>query len=257
MSLAIDCNNLGKSFGNYVAVQGVSFQLPEGAIMGFVGPNGAGKTTTIRMLCGVLLPSEGSAKVLGFDVKAQSEEIKQRIGYMSQKFSLYEDLTVEENLNFYAGVYSLTGVMAQEQMTKVISRITLDSRLNQMVGSLSGGWKQRVALACALMHNPQLLVLDEPTAGVDPVSRRVFWDIIRQLSKEGMTILVSTHYMDEADSCDYLGFVFYGRLIAFGSPVQMKEKEGRANLDDLFIYYVEREAVEDPRNRQAVKRRQK
>ncbi len=248
MNYAIDSTNLGKRFGNYTAVQGVTFQLPEGAIMGFVGPNGAGKTTTIRLLCGVLIPTEGQATVLGYDVKTQSEEIKQRIGYMSQKFSLYEDLTVSENLDFYAGVYSLKGLEAKEQKTRVIQRIGLEARLGQLVGALSGGWKQRVALACALLHNPRLLVLDEPTAGVDPVSRRVFWDIIRQLSGEGMTVLVSTHYMDEADTCDYLGFVFYGQLIAFGVPSAMKEREGKRSLDDLFIEYVEREAADDPRN---------
>lgn len=254
MSLAIDCQELGKRFGNYTAVQGVTFQLPVGSIMGFVGPNGAGKTTTIRMLCGVLLPSEGKAQVLGFDVLTQSEEIKQRIGYMSQKFSLYEDLTVAENLDFYAGIYSLQGQVARERKAEVIARMDVEDRLGQLVGSLSGGWKQRVALACALLHNPQLLVLDEPTAGVDPVSRRVFWKIIRQLSKEGITVLVSTHYMDEAESCDFLGFVFYGRLIAFGTPEEMKAREKKENLDELFIYYVEHEASDDPRN-QALRKR--
>ncbi|WP_088188075.1 ABC transporter ATP-binding protein [Desulfosporosinus sp. FKA] len=251
MSLAIDCQGLIKRFGTYTAVQDVTFQIPQGAIMGFVGPNGAGKTTTIRMLCGVLVPSDGKATVLGFDVKSQPEDIKQRIGYMSQKFSLYDDLTVAENLSFYAGVYNLRGKEAAAQKDRVIERIGLGERTSQLVSSLSGGWKQRVALACALLHSPQLLVLDEPTAGVDPVSRRIFWDIIHQLAKEGMTILVSTHYMDEAASCDYLGFVFYGRLIAFGTPEEMKQREGKETLDDLFIYYVEREASEDPRNTKA------
>ncbi|KLU65116.1 putative ABC transporter ATP-binding protein YbhF [Desulfosporosinus acididurans] len=251
MSLAIDCQGLIKRFGTYTAVQDVTFQIPQGAIMGFVGPNGAGKTTTIRMLCGVLVPTDGKATVLGFDVKSQPEDIKQRIGYMSQKFSLYDDLTVAENLAFYAGVYNLRGKEAALQKKRVVERIGLGERTSQLVSSLSGGWKQRVALACALLHSPQLLVLDEPTAGVDPVSRRIFWDIIHQLAEEGMTILVSTHYMDEAASCDYLGFVFYGRLIAFGSPEEMKQREGKETLDDLFIYYVEREASEDPRNTKA------
>lgn len=248
MNLAIDCQGLGKRFGTYTAVQGVTFQIPPGTILGFVGPNGAGKTTIIRMLCGVLLPTEGQATVLGFDVLTQPEEIKQRIGYMSQKFSLYEDLTVGENLNFYAGVYSLRGKIARAEKTRVIELIDLGDRTSQLVSSLSGGWKQRVALACALLHNPQLLILDEPTSGVDPVSRRVFWDLIHQLAKEGMTVLVSTHYMDEAATCDFLGFVFYGRLIAFGSPEEMKKREAKDNLDDLFIYYVEHEASDDPRN---------
>jgi ABC-2 type transport system ATP-binding protein len=248
MNLAIDCQGLGKRFGTYTAVQGVTFQIPPGTILGFVGPNGAGKTTIIRMLCGVLLPTEGQATVLGFDVLTQPEEIKQRIGYMSQKFSLYEDLTVGENLNFYAGVYSLRGKIARAEKTRVIELIDLGDRTSQLVSSLSGGWKQRVALACALLHNPQLLILDEPTSGVDPVSRRVFWDLIHQLAKEGMTVLVSTHYMDEAATCDFLGFVFYGRLIAFGSPEEMKKREAKDNLDDLFIYYVENEASDDPRN---------
>ncbi|WP_407313283.1 ABC transporter ATP-binding protein [Desulfosporosinus sp. SB140] len=251
MNLAIDCQGLVKRFGAYTAVQGATFQIPPGAIMGFVGPNGAGKTTIIRMVCGVLVPTEGQATVLGFDVKTQPEEIKQRIGYMSQKFSLYDDLTVAENLDFYAGVYNLRGKLARSQKEQVIERIGLTERTNQLVSSLSGGWKQRVALACALLHNPQLLVLDEPTAGVDPVSRRIFWDIIHKLAQEGMTILVSTHYMDEAASCDYLGFVFYGRLIAFGSPEEMKRREAKETLDDLFIYYVEHEASDDPRNLRA------
>ena len=248
MKLAIDCQGLGKRFGTYTAVQGVTFQIPPGTIMGFVGPNGAGKTTIIRMLCGVLVPTEGQATVLGYDVLTQPEEIKQRIGYMSQKFSLYEDLTVGENLNFYAGVYNMRGKEVLAQKERVIKLIGLGDRTSQLVASLSGGWKQRVALGCALLHNPQLLILDEPTAGVDPVSRRVFWDLIHQLAKEGMTVLVSTHYMDEADTCDYLGFIFYGRLIAFGSPADMKNREAKDNLDDLFIYYVEHEASDDPRN---------
>jgi len=248
MKLAIDCQGLGKRFGTYTAVQGVTFQIPPGTIMGFVGPNGAGKTTIIRMLCGVLVPTEGQATVLGYDVLTQPEEIKQRIGYMSQKFSLYEDLTVGENLNFYAGVYNMRGKEVLVQKERVIKLIGLGDRTSQLVASLSGGWKQRVALGCALLHNPQLLILDEPTAGVDPVSRRVFWDLIHQLAKEGMTVLVSTHYMDEADTCDYLGFIFYGRLIAFGSPADMKNREAKDNLDDLFIYYVEHEASDDPRN---------
>jgi ABC-type multidrug transport system, ATPase component len=254
MKSVIDCLNLGKSFGSYRAVEGVTFQLPEGSIMGFVGPNGSGKTTIIRVLCGVLIPSEGKASVLGYDVKEEAEEIKQRIGYMSQKFSLYDDLTVAENLSFYAGVYNLKGTSAREQKQRVIERIGLEERLKQMVKALSGGWKQRVALACALIHNPRLLILDEPTAGVDPVSRRVFWDIIHQLAREGMTILVSTHYMDEAETCNYLGFIFYGRLIAFGAPAEMKAAEGKANLDDLFIYYVEHQSPDDPRNQNLGKR---
>jgi len=249
MAPAIDCQGLVKRFGSYTAVQGVTFQLPAGKIMGFVGPNGAGKTTIIRMLCGVLLPSEGRATVLGFDVRSQAEEIKQRIGYMSQKFSLYEDLTVQENLDFYAGVYGLHGETVRIRQGQVIDRIGLHERTGQPVAALSGGWKQRVALACSLLHAPQLLVLDEPTAGVDPVSRRVFWDLIRRLAAEGVTVLVSTHYMDEAATCDYLGFVFYGRLIAYGPPDEMKKREGKNNLDDLFIDYVQREASDDPRNR--------
>ncbi len=254
MNLAIDCRGLVKRFGSYTAVEGVTFQLPPAMIMGFVGPNGAGKTTTIRMLCGVLVPTEGQATVLGFDVKTQPEEIKQRIGYMSQKFSLYEDLTVAENLEFYAGVYSLRKETARIRKEGVIERIGLADRTTQLVSSLSGGWKQRVALACSLLHNPQLLILDEPTAGVDPVSRRIFWDLIRQLVREGMTILVSTHYMDEAATCDYLGFIFYGHLIAFGPPNEMKNQEGKDNLDDLFIHYVQNETLEDPRN-QALRKR--
>ncbi|ACV63574.1 ABC transporter related [Desulfofarcimen acetoxidans DSM 771] len=249
MNLAIDAKGLHKKFGSYTAVEGVTFQLPEGKKMAFVGPNGAGKTTTIRLLCGVLVPTEGTAFVLGHDVMTQAEEIKQKIGYMSQKFSLYDDLTVEENMNFYAGVYNLSGQRKLQQKQKIIELVGLKERLGQLVQSLSGGWKQRVSLACALLHDPKLIVLDEPTAGVDPVSRRIFWNIINLLAGQGMTILVSTHYMDEADSCDYIGFVFNGKLIAFGTPQEMKEREHKKSLDDLFIYYVEQEASDDPRNK--------
>ena len=249
MNFAIDAKCLHKKFGSYTAVEGVTFQLPEGKKMAFVGPNGAGKTTTIRLLCGVLVPTDGTAIVLGYDVITQSEAIKQNIGYMSQKFSLYDDLTVEENMNFYAGVYNLSGHKKADRKQKIIELIGLKDRLGQLVQSLSGGWKQRVSLACALLHDPKLIVLDEPTAGVDPVSRRVFWNIINLLAEQGMTILVSTHYMDEADTCDYIGFVFNGKLIAFGTPQEMKELEHKKSLDDLFIYYVEQESSDDPRNK--------
>lgn len=238
---AIVVDNLTKRFGTHVAVDKVSFTVPEGIIFGFLGPNGSGKSTTIRMLCGVLTPTSGTGTVLGYDVMRDPEKIKQNVGYMSQKFSLYEDLTVGENLKFYAGVYGLRGEELKRRREELLYMAGLESRENQLAGSLSGGWKQRVALACALLHKPRLLVLDEPTAGVDPVSRRIFWKIIRELAATGITVLVSTHYMDEAETCDLLGFIFFGRLLGYGTPAQMKELEGAKTLDDVFLSYVERE----------------
>ncbi|MGD8190243.1 ABC transporter ATP-binding protein [Brevibacillus ginsengisoli] len=239
MDYAISCHNLTKKFQERVAVNNVTISIPKGSIYGFLGPNGSGKSTTIRMLCGLLIPTSGTGTVLGFDITKESEEIKQRIGYMSQKFSLYEDLTVNENLEFYAGIYGITGQTLRQRKHELIEMAGLTGREKQLAGSLSGGWKQRLALSCALLHQPELLILDEPTAGVDPVSRRIFWEVIHRLAKEGITVLVSTHYMDEATTCDSIGFIFYGNLLIEGSPQQLIEQMGVTNLEDVFIRLVE------------------
>jgi ABC-2 type transport system ATP-binding protein len=237
---AIEVRGLCKSFGGFKAVDDISFEVPKGKIFGFLGPNGSGKSTTIRMLCGVLTPTEGTAYVLGYDVKKDVEKIKQSIGYMSQRFSLYEDLTVSENLDFYAGVYGLSKKEREERKKGIIAMAGLTGREKNITKTLSGGWKQRLALGCALIHRPKLLVLDEPTAGVDPVSRRIFWEMIYTLAKQGITVLVTTHYMDEASSCDELAFIFNGKLMATGAPKELIEKEGVNNLEDVFIKYVEK-----------------
>lgn len=238
---AIEVRNLVKRFGDKTVVDHVTMTVAEGEIVGFLGPNGSGKSTTIRMLCGLMTPTTGSGTVLGYDVMTQSEEIKQRIGYMSQKFSLYEDLTVEENLDFYAGVYQLGAAERKQRKAELIEMAGLTGREKQLAGSLSGGWKQRLALSCALLHKPELLILDEPTAGVDPVSRRIFWDVIHELAKQGITVLVTTHYMDEAQTCDWIGFIFFGNLLAEGTPGELIERMEANNLEDVFIELVRRE----------------
>ncbi|MGE5703606.1 MAG: ABC transporter ATP-binding protein [Clostridia bacterium] len=241
MSTVIRCENLTKVFQERIAVNQISISIQKGTIYGFLGPNGSGKSTTIRMLCGLLVPTSGKGEVLGYDVMTQSEEIKQRIGYMSQKFSLYEDLTVEENLDFYAGIYEIHGPELARRRAELIEMAGLNGRERQLAGSLSGGWKQRLALSCALLHQPELLILDEPTAGVDPVSRRIFWDVIHKLARAGMTILVSTHYMDEAQTCDMIGFIFFGTLLAQGTPQELIEHMQVSNLEEVFLGLVERE----------------
>ncbi|WP_029098247.1 ABC transporter ATP-binding protein [Brevibacillus thermoruber] len=241
MNYAIQCEQLTKRFQDRVAVNSLTLSVPTGSIYGFLGPNGSGKSTTIRMLCGLLSPTSGRGTVLGYDVMTQSEEIKQRIGYMSQKFSLYEDLTVEENLDFYAGVYRLGREERKRRKAELIEMAGLTGRERQLAGSLSGGWKQRLALSCALLHQPELLILDEPTAGVDPVSRRIFWEVIHDLAKQGMTVLVTTHYMDEAQTCDWIGFIFFGNLLAQGTPQELIERMGANNLEDVFVTLVKEE----------------
>ncbi len=240
MQYAIKVENLTKKFGNFTAVNNISFSIPQGTIFGFLGPNGSGKSTTIRMLCGVLNPTSGKALVMGKDVSTETEAVKQSLGYMSQRFGLYEDLTVEENLDFYAGIYGLSNNTTSERKKELIAMANLTGKEKSLAGTLSGGWKQRLALGCALIHKPKLLILDEPTAGVDPVSRRVFWEIIHALAGQGITILVTTHYMDEAESCDTVGFILNGDLINIASPQQLIEQEGARNLEDIFIKYVER-----------------
>lgn len=217
-------HDLTRRFGDFTAVDHVSFEIRLGEIWGFLGPNGAGKSTTIRMLCGILDPTEGSAEVLGYDVRRDPEAIKARIGYMSQRFSLWADLTVEENVEFYAGVYGLRGREAPEQVDRWLDRVGLLDRRGDLTATLSGGYRQRLALACAVLHRPPMIFLDEPTAGTDPVSRREFWDLMDGFAEEGTTIMVTTHYMDEAEHCDRLAFIFGGRIIAQGEPAEIKRE---------------------------------
>jgi ABC-2 type transport system ATP-binding protein len=214
-ALAIDVSELTKSFGKRKVVDKFSIQVPRGQVWGFLGPNGSGKTTTIRMLCGLLVPDSGSGTCLGYDIKRQAAEIKRNVGYMTQRFSFYEDLSIRENLDFVARVYEMDDrVRAVDQ---AIERLGLVERQQQLAGTLSGGWKQRLALAACILHRPQLLLLDEPTAGVDPQARREFWDEIHQLAAQGLTVLVSTHYMDEAERCDRIVYLAYGTVLARGT----------------------------------------
>jgi ABC-2 type transport system ATP-binding protein len=217
----IETHSLSRRFGPLVAVHDVSLTVTRGEIFGVLGPNGAGKSTTIRMLCGILDPSGGSGRVVGFDIATEAERIKERIGYMTQRFSLYEDLTVAENLTFYAGIYGVPRARRRARVEQVLDRSGLGSRRKQIAGTLSGGWKQRVALASATIHEPPLLFLDEPTAGVDPVSRREFWEQIHGLASDGTTVLLTTHYMDEAERCHRLAFIFRGQLLDVGTPDQI------------------------------------
>jgi ABC-2 type transport system ATP-binding protein len=219
----IDVRHLTRAFGALIAVNDVSFQVHQGEIFAFLGPNGSGKSTTIRMLCGILAPTAGSATVLGYDIERQAEKIKQGIGYMSQRFALYEDLTVRENLEFYASVYSVNGALRKERLSELIDMAGLKGREKQLAGQLSGGWKQRLALGCATVHNPQLLFLDEPTAGVDPISRQEFWTMIYDLARAGRTIFVTTHYLDEAEHANRVGMIHEGRLRALASPAVLKQ----------------------------------
>ena len=220
---AVETENLTRVFGNFTAVNQVSLKIPQGSIYGFLGPNGSGKSTTIRMLCGILAPTSGNGRVLGLDLATQAESIKEQIGYMSQKFSLYDDLTVMENLEFYAGLYSLTAAERKERIENMLIMAGLKDRRQEMTATLSGGWKQRLALGCSILHKPSILFLDEPTGGVDPKSRRVFWDIIYDLSQQGTTVMVTTHFMDEAEHCDAIGFIYEGSLIADDTPAKLKQ----------------------------------
>lgn len=233
LEYAVVVENLEKRYGDFTAVNKVSFQVKRGEIFGFLGPNGAGKSTTIRMLCGIILPTAGKAQVIGFDVFNQAEDIKENIGYMSQKFSLYEDLTVEENIDFYSGIYQIPKAQKQERKDWVVKMAGLAEHRASFTSTLASGWRQRLALGCALLHKPRVIFLDEPTSGVDPISRRNFWDLIYQLAGEGVTVFVTTHYMDEAEYCDRLAMIYRGELVAIGTPEELKQNYMAAEILNL------------------------
>ncbi len=231
--ITVETRELVKRFGDFVAVDHVTLSVERGEIFGFLGPNGAGKSTTIRILCGLLEPTAGEGKVAGFDVRTQSEQIKQNIGYMSQKFSLYDDLTVEENIDFFSGIYGVPRARRPERKDYVLRMAGLTEKRKTMTGMLAGGWKQRLALGCAILHEPPILFLDEPTSGVDPIARRGFWELIYQLSAAGHTIFVSTHYMDEAEYCHRIALMYRGKVIALGTPQELKDSLSSHHILDL------------------------
>jgi len=221
-NIAVSVQSLEKRFGQFTAVNRVNFSVKQGEIFGFLGPNGAGKSTTIRMLCGIIRPTSGSGRVGGFDIIKEQHKIKENIGYMSQKFSLYDDLTVEENINFYSGIYKIPAAEKNARLTETILTAGLEGKEAALTATLSGGWKQRLALGCALLHQPKIIFLDEPTSGVDPITRANFWEIIKKLSAAGVTVFVTTHYMDEAENCNRMVLIYRGTIIAQGSPQEMK-----------------------------------
>ncbi|MCR6545538.1 ABC transporter ATP-binding protein [Dehalobacterium formicoaceticum] len=231
---AIEIRNLTKKFGEHLVVDNISFDVKKGEVFGFLGPNGSGKTTVIRMLMGLISPTLGTGRVLGWDIALDQEKLRSAIGYMSQKFSLYEDLTVEENLNFYGGAYGIYGKKLAEEKKRILTMADLVGREKMITGNLSGGWKQRLALGCAIIHRPRLLLLDEPTGGVDPIARRQFWDVIYNLSREGVTILVTTHYMDEAEHCNTIGILYYGNMLSLDTPNKMKEEIIQGDIIEIL-----------------------
>jgi ABC-2 type transport system ATP-binding protein len=233
---AIDVHGLVKRYGSRTVVDNVALQVRPGRICGFLGPNGSGKTTTIRMLCGLLTPDAGEGRCLGLDIRTEAAAIKRQVGYMTQKFGLYDDLSIRENLDFVARLFELP--QRRAAVDEALERLGLASRQKQLAGALSGGWKQRLALAACLLHHPRLLLLDEPTAGVDPKARREFWDQIHRLADEGITVLVSTHYMDEAERCHELCYLAYGRVLAFGPAAQIVAEAGAVDLEDAFVRLV-------------------
>jgi ABC-2 type transport system ATP-binding protein len=234
-SYSVEVADLTRRFGQFTAVDGISFQVRDGEIFGFLGANGAGKTTTIKMLCGLLLPTSGRGSVEGFDIFSQSNEIKRHIGYMSQKFSLYDDLTVHENLDFYGGIYGLSGNAFRRALEKAAVFTGLKTHYGRMTRDIPLGWKQRLALTSSLLHQPKVLFLDEPTGGVDPISRREFWKLIYELAEAGTTVFVTTHYMDEAEYCNRLSIMHEGKIVAVGSPQELKKRFGKKTIEDVFV----------------------
>ncbi len=235
---AVVIEHLTKKFGDFTAVDDISFSVNKGEIFGFLGANGAGKSTTIRMLCGILKPTSGRGLVGGVDISKTPEKVKTFIGYMSQKFSLYDDLTIQENLNFFAGIYQISN--RKEAVKRAIESAGLTGKEKKITGSLPVGWKQQLSLASAVMHNPSILFLDEPTSGVDPITRRKFWETIRKLSEAGTTVFVTTHYMMEAEYCDRLSIMRAGKVIALGTPIELKRKYEKKSLEDVFVSLVQK-----------------
>jgi ABC-2 type transport system ATP-binding protein len=228
-------NALTKKFGSFTATNAITFEVKKGEIFGFLGANGAGKTTAMRMLCGLLRPTSGTAKVAGYDVYTQTEKIKQNIGYMSQKFSLYEDLKVKENIRFYGGIYGLSDRQIKEKTAQLLEKLQMQAEADQLVSALPLGWKQKLSFSIAILHDPSIVFLDEPTGGVDPVTRRQFWDLIYEAASRGVTVFVTTHYMDEAEYCDRVSIMVDGRIRALDTPRLLKEQFGAASMDDVFL----------------------
>jgi ABC-2 type transport system ATP-binding protein len=233
--MIITTHELTKRFGDFIAVDHISFEVQKGEIFGFLGANGAGKTTAMRMLCGLSLPTSGKATIAGFDVYRQTEKIKKSIGYMSQKFSLYEDLTVKENIRFYGGIYGKSDKFIKEKTEFLIKQLHLENEADKLVGSLPLGWKQKLAFSVAVFHEPEIVFLDEPTGGVDPVTRREFWNLIYQAAETGITIFVTTHYMDEAEYCNRVSIMVDGRIDALDSPGRLKQQHNGASMDEVFL----------------------
>ena len=241
---AVEVHDLEKRFGDFTAVNRISFQVSKGEVFGFLGPNGAGKSTTIRMLCGILSPTSGTGLVGGFDINRQQHRIKETIGYMSQKFSLYDDLTIEENIDFYSGIYKLNKEKKKSRKDWILDMTGLEELRSSLTGTLSTGFKQRLAFGCAVIHEPKILFLDEPTSGIDPIARQNFWDLIRQMAASGVTVFVTTHYVDDADNCDRISLIYNGVIIAVGSPEELKKSmvggdTREVSLEDVFVSLIE------------------
>jgi ABC-2 type transport system ATP-binding protein len=234
-NIAVAVQNLEKKFGDFTAVNKINFEVKQGEIFGFLGPNGAGKSTTIRMLCGIISPTSGTGLVGGFDIIKEQHKIKEHIGYMSQKFSLYNDLTVEENINFYSGIYKIPQKEKKERLGEVLRSAGLEGMEEKLTVTLAGGWKQRLALGCALLHRPKIIFLDEPTSGVDPITRANFWGVIKQLAKQGVTVFVTTHYMDEAENTNRMVLIYHGTIIAEGTPQEMKTKSMKNEVLEISL----------------------
>ncbi len=238
--IAVSVNNLEKRFGDFIAVNKINFEVKKGEIFGFLGPNGAGKSTTIRMLCGIYTPTSGSGQVGSFDIIKEQGKIKQNIGYMSQKFSLYDDLTVEENIDFYSRIYNIPKDKRDERKEETVRLAGIEDFRNSLTSTLSGGWKQRLALSCAIIHQPNIIFLDEPTSGVDPITRSNFWTIIKEMAGQGKTIFVTTHYMDEAENCNRMVLIYHGTMIAMGTPLEMKTTIMKNDILEIIMPHAER-----------------
>lgn len=237
--ISVQANNLTKQFGEFIAVDNISFEVYQGEIFGFLGANGAGKTTTIRILTGLLLPSSGEGWVNSININTEPEKIKKQIGYMSQRFSLYQDLTVEENINFYGGIYGLSTQKIEVQKEWILNKLSLTDQRKTIVSDIPLGWKQKLALGCAILHSPAILFLDEPTSGVDPVSRREFWDLINELAQKNTTTFVTTHYMDEAEYCNRLSIMHQGKILTIDNPKDLKRKHKKNSIEEVFIELID------------------